>query len=107
MANINTIKDIAAEKVEINPTLKGIDSLYKDSVIDDAVNDVLDYINYIDGDDLNERIVTPIYDLCVMRLNLTGSEGLTSSSKAGQSESYDHDIPLSIRRKLRKYRSLP
>lgn len=95
-----------AAKLRVKPHTKNIDQSYVEDTVSDAVNDALDYINYCDGD-INEKMVTPITDLCVYRLILTGNEGLTSSSKAGTSETYSGDIPKSIRRVLRKHRDLP
>lgn len=97
------IRDKVLTKLMTKPHIKNLDTVYIQSTIEDAVNDVIDFVNHTD---LDERIVTPVADLCVIRLNLTGAEGLTSSSKAGTSESYTIDIPNSIKRKLKKYRCL-
>lgn len=101
------IKDKVKAKLMLKPQCMHIDTLYMDDTIDDAVNDVRDYINSDIDEELPETLITPIADLCVIRLNLTGAEGITSSSKAGTSETYMDNIPKSIRRKLMKYRSLP
>lgn len=104
--NQQELKQKVVTKLSFKPHIKNTDKLYVDDTVNDAVNDALDYINYCDGD-INEKMVTPVTDLCVYRLILTGNEGLTSSSKAGTSETYSGDIPQSIRRILRKYRNLP
>ncbi len=101
------IKDKVKTKLLLKPQCKHIDASYMDDTIDDALNDVRDYINSDVDEELPETLVTPITDLCVVRLNLTGAEGIVSSSKAGTSETYMDNIPKSIRCKLMKYRNLP
>ncbi|RJV85768.1 hypothetical protein DWX45_16460 [Erysipelotrichaceae bacterium AF19-24AC] len=101
------IKEKVKAKLLLKPQCTHIETAYMDDTIEDAVNDVKDFINMMIDEELPEALVTPITDLCVIRLNLTGAEGITSSSKAGTSETYMDDIPKSIRRKLMKYRSLP
>lgn len=94
------------EKLQFKPHLKNVDKSYMSDTVVDSVNDALNYINHRGGD-IDERLITPITDLCVYRLVLTGNEGISSSSKAGTSETYSGDIPKSIRRALKKYRLLP
>lgn len=103
-------EDISAKvitKLRCRPDMQYIDDVYLNDTIDDAINDVYDFINAKSDDDILVGLITPIKDLCVVRLNLTGSEGLTSSSKAGTSETYVDDIPKAIKNKLKKYRRLP
>lgn len=101
------IAEKVRSKIQNRPDMRYVDSLFLDDTIEDAINDVFTYINANDENNLVESLVTPIKDLCVIRLNLVGSEGLISSSKAGTSESYLDNIPKAIRKKLQKYRSLP
>jgi len=101
------IAEMVRTKIQNRPDMRYVDNLFLDDTIEDAINDALTYINANDENDLSESIVTPIKDLCVIRLNLVGSEGLTSSNKAGTSESYLDNIPKAIRKKLQKYRGLP
>lgn len=94
-------------KINHRPDMQYIDETHLIDTIEDAINDVITYINATDENNLEESLIVPIKDLCVIRLNLIGSEGLTSSSKAGTSESYLENIPKAIRKKLQKYRGLP
>lgn len=94
-------------KLKTRPDTQYLNEAYLNETIDDAINDVYDFINARSDDDLVSGLVTPIKDICIVRLNLTGAEGLISSSKAGTSESYMDGIPKSIKAKLRKYRNLP
>lgn len=103
----NEIIQKVSDKLSNRPDTKYIHEMYLNDTIIDAVNDVCDYINHIENDELSERLVTPIYDLCMMRLNQTGSEGLSSSGKGGTSETYIDNIPKQIRHKLKKYRRFP
>lgn len=105
-----TTKEIAETvlaKLNARPDMQYIKKNYMQSAIEDAINDVYIYINAKSDDDLTVNLITPITDICVIRLNLTGNEGLTSSGKAGTNESYITSIPKSIRRKLQRYRRLP
>lgn len=94
-------------KLKARPDTQYLNETYLSETIDDAINDVYDFINARSDDDLVPGLVTPIKDICIVRLNLTGAEGLISSSKAGTSESYADGIPKSVKAKLRKYRNLP
>lgn len=106
MTTKEVVKKVLA-KLKTRPDMQYIDDDYMNATIEDAINDVYAYINARSDDDLTEGLITPITDICVIRLNLTGNEGLTASGKAGTSESYITSIPKPIRRKLQKYRRLP
>lgn len=101
------ITKLVIAKLKARPDTQYLNETYLNETIDDAINDVYDFINARSDDDLVSGLVTPIKDICIVRLNLTGAEGLISSSKAGTSESYVDGIPKSIKVKLRKYRKLP
>lgn len=94
-------------KLILRPDTSNFKEEYLRDIICDAMNDTVDFINAVITDDIDGRLITPIYDLCVIRINLMGAEGLSSSSKAGTSETYADDLPKSIKAKLRKYRRLP
>lgn len=98
------IKEKCLSKLKLKPHLLNVKEDYLKSVLDDAISDVEEFIN-IDVSD--EKLITPICDLCVIRINVTGNEGVISSSKAGQSETFLEDMPKSIKNKLRKFRVLP
>lgn len=94
-------------KLKARPDTQYMNEAYLNETIDDAISDVYEFINARSDEDLEDGLVTPVKDLCVVRLNLTGTEGLLSSSKAGTSESYLDGIPKAIKSKLRKFRRLP
>lgn len=93
--------------IKNRPDMKNINKEYLNDTVVDALDDVKTFINHRYGSELNEGLITPIKDLSVVRINLIGTEGISSSSKAGTSESYLGDIPVSVKNKLRKFRSLP
>lgn len=97
----------ATESIKNRPDMKNISEDYLKDTVVDALNDVKAFINHRVEDVLDEGLITPVKDLSVVRINLTGTEGISSSSKAGTSESYLSDIPVHIKNKLRKFRSLP
>lgn len=98
------IKEKCFVKLKLKPHLLNMKEDYLKSVLEDAISDVEEFIN---ADVSDEKLITPICDLCVIRVNTTGNEGVISSSKAGQSETFLEDIPKSIKNKLRKFRVLP
>lgn len=99
--------DKITASIKKRPDMRNIDGEYLKDVVIDAINDAKTFINHRTGTELEEGLITPIKDLSVIRINLTGTEGISSSSKAGTSESYLSDIPIPIKNKLRKFRSLP
>lgn len=101
------ILEMVAAKLKNRPDVINVNEFYLADVIEDAINDVEAFINHRVGEELDSGLITPIKDLCIVRINLTGTEGISSSSKAGTSETYLDDIPKSIKAKLRKYRRLP
>lgn len=101
------MKQKVLNKLKARPDIKHIEQDFLVDVVDDAIDDAYYFINARNDDDLIESLETPIKDLCVVRLNLVGTEGLVSSSKSGTSESFLNDIPKPIKAKLRKYRNLP
>lgn len=99
--------DKVVKKLQNRPDMKNVRTEYMNDVIEDCLNDVKDFINFRTEDVLENGLLTSVCDLSVIRINLTGTEGTSSASKAGTSESFLEDIPKSIQRKLRKYRRLP
>lgn len=99
--------DKVIKKLKNRPDMKNVKAEYMQDVVVDCLSDVKDFINFRTEDVFEDGLLTSIYDLSVIRINLTGTEGTSSASKAGTSESFIDDIPKSIQRKLRKYRRLP
>ncbi|MEG2908124.1 MAG: hypothetical protein RR945_02795 [Erysipelotrichaceae bacterium] len=94
-------------KIKLRPDMKTLDEPYINSTVADALSDVKDFINFVNDKDLVEGLITPLYDLTALRIALLGTDGLSSSSSAGVSESYLDDLPKALKAKLRKYRRLP
>ena len=72
-------------------------------LLEDAIIIVLDFCNRDDN-----QMVGPLYQyarkLAVISYNSEGSEGETSRSEGGVSQSFSDDIPLSIKNSLKRYR---
>ena len=76
-------------------------------IVQDIVQDVAEYINIDEGLDIPTSCVSIVKDIVVVKVNKLGSEGISSESYSGVSQSYIGDIPKDILRKLKRYRKLP
>lgn len=74
--------------------------------ITDTIQDVKDFINYSDTDELPNGCISIVKELVIIKCNSLGAEGLASASNSGVSESYLNEIPGPIKKKLYKYRKL-
>lgn len=75
-------------------------------VINDAIEEVKEYINSGDNDVLSPFCISIVKELVLVKLNRIGAEGLSSQSNSGTSESYTDGIPSDIKSKLRRLRKL-
>ncbi|ATD56235.1 hypothetical protein BTM21_03805 [Clostridium chauvoei] len=101
------------QKIKILKSLKlrpGIsnfnDELLKD-LISDYFNDVAESINLSEGLQMPVGCINIVKELVVVKINRLGSEGISSESHEGISQTYTDDIPNEIKTKLRRYRRLP
>lgn len=78
-----------------------------EDIVSSAIDDVRDNLNYFYEKELPTYCKGIVKDLALIRYNQLGSEGLKSESYSGVSQTYNDDIPLSIKRRLSKYRRLP
>ncbi len=72
-------------------------------LLDKATIDIINFTHQSKAyceKNLSEQII----DLATIKFNRKGSEGLTSQSNSGSSESYSSDIPLPIQRTLVAHR---
>lgn len=74
--------------------------------ITDATSDVKTYTNR-ESEELPQECSTIIKDLVMIRANKLGSEGISSESFSGVSQTYESDLPPELKRRLNKYRRLP
>lgn len=94
------------QALKLRPGMEAVtDELLKD-LITDSLQDVKDFINYSDGEELPSGCISIVKELVVIKFNRLGAEGLSGQSASGVSENYIDDIPKSIKKKLYRYRKL-
>ncbi|WP_251860397.1 phage head-tail connector protein [Clostridium sp. Marseille-Q2269] len=109
---INGMKVVCTEEkilqsLKLRPGISNFsDELLKD-LISDSYNDVSEFTNLNECDKMPLGCISIVKDLVIIKVNKLGSEGLSSESYSGASQSYIEDIPKDIKRKLRRYRKIP
>ncbi len=99
--------DDILEALKLRPGISNLsDELLKD-FIQDSFNDVSEYINLQEDDEMPVGCISIVKDLAVVKANRIGSEGISSESHEGVSQTYIDDIPKEIKARLRRYRRLP
>lgn len=100
-------EDKILKSLKLRPGISNLsDELLKD-LIDDAYNEVAEYINLAEGTEMPVGCTSIVKELVIIKVNKLGAEGISSDSREGISENYIEDIPKNILRKLRRYRRLP
>lgn len=100
------IQKIILQSVKLRPGIKNNpDELLLD-IINDTIGDVREIINYGENEELPSKCISIVKDLVIIKCNKLGSEGITSESYSGVSQSYIDDIPKDIKKKLYKLRKL-
>lgn len=79
----------------------GIDEIKAENLIDDAVVIVLDYTN---RDVMVDAMWLYARQLAIIAYNHESTEGASSRSEGGVSQTFVEDIPLNIQRGLNRYR---
>ncbi len=95
------------ESIKLRPGISNVDEFLLADLVQDSVIEVSDYINLKEGKELPIGCISIIKDIVVIKVNKLGSEGISSESYSGVSQSYTEDIPKDILRKLKRYRKLP
>lgn len=99
--------DDILKSLKLRPGISNLsDELLKD-FIQDSFNGVSEYINLIEGTEMPEGCISIVKDLVVVNINRLGSEGISSESHEGVSQTYIDGIPKEIKSRLRRYRRLP
>lgn len=92
--------------IKLRPGISNIaDELLTDK-IKDAIQDIKDFINYSDIETIPNGCISVVKELVVIRCNRLGSEGISSESNSGVSQSYIDGIPKELKKKLYRYRKL-
>lgn len=94
------------QSLRLRPGIESVtDGLLKD-FINDSIQDVKDYINYLDEEELPLSCIGIVKELVIIKCNRLGAEGLLGQSASGISENYNDDIPKPLKKKLYGYRKL-
>ena len=103
MAQIDNI----VASLKLRPGISNLTTELLTDIVQDTITDVVEYINLEEGTEVPTRCVSIVKDIVIVKCNKLGSEGLSSESYSGVSQSYIEDIPKDILRKLKRYRKLP
>lgn len=77
-------------------------------LIKDSIQDIRNYLNYADNEDLPEGCSVAVKQMTLIKFNRDGAEGIQSESQSsGNSTTYSDALPEGIRRTIRRYRRLP
>ncbi|MHC1723983.1 MAG: phage head-tail connector protein [Aminipila sp.] len=82
------------------------DALLKDLIMD-AITDVRTFTNISKDEELPGGCEIIVKDLVVRKINRLGSEGLTSESHSGVTQTYESAVSEDIKKKLNRFRRLP
>lgn len=93
--------------LKLRPGISNLTTELLTDIVQDTITDVVEYINLEEGADVPTSCVSIVKDIVIVKCNKLGSEGLSSESYSGVSQSYIEDIPKDILRKLKRYRKLP
>lgn len=100
------VEDIVTS-LKLRPGISNLSIDLLTDIVQDTITDVAEYINLVEGTDIPTSCVSIVKDIVVVKVNKLGSEGVSSESYSGVSQSYIEDIPKDILRKLKRYRKLP
>lgn len=95
------------QSLKLRPGISNFSDELLNDLIYDTYNDVADCINLEEGSEMPIGCVSIVKDLVVIKVNKLGSEGISSESHEGISQSFIEGIPKDIKLKLRRYRKLP
>lgn len=95
------------EALLLRPGLIDMDRALLLDIIDDSIADVKEYINLSEEGILPIKAMGIIKEIAIIRANKVGSEGLSSESYSGVSQSFIDGLPKDTLRKIRRLRKLP
>lgn len=100
-------EEMILQSLKLRPGISNLShELLKDLLVE-SYNYVAEFINLNEGEEMPLGCIDIVKDLVVVKVNKLGSEGLSSESYSGVSQSYIEDIPKDIKRKLIRKRKLP
>lgn len=94
------------ESIKLRPGMNNLPDTLLNDIIQDTTMDVRAFLNYEDAEILPMGVNTIIKDMVVIKCNHIGSEGISSESHEGISQTYEEEIPQAVKKKLYRYRKL-
>lgn len=94
------------ESIATTHNLVGKD-LILEEIVGDSIQEVKDYLNYTDEEELPNSCKSIVKDISILRYNQLGSEGVKSESYSGVSQTYIDELPPQLKTRLKRYRKLP
>lgn len=101
------MKEEILKSIQLRPNMSSIDENLLEDMIDDAINDVRDYINFKSDETIPESLKSIIKKIVISNINRIGYEGISSNSFSGVSTSFGDALSKDDIRKLKRYRRLP
>ena len=102
-----TQEDTILQSLKLRPGISNLSEELLKDFIKDSFNDAAEYINLEKGAEMPAGCISIVKDLVVVKANRIGSEGISSESNEGVSQTYIDGIPKEIKTRLRRYRRLP
>lgn len=103
---MSELNDQILTSVKLRPGIAANSDELLNELIEDSIQDVKDFINYSDDEDIPTGCISIVKELVIIKCNRLGAEGLSSQSASGVSENYSDDIPKVLKKKLYRYRKL-
>lgn len=95
------------KSILLRPNIASVDANLLKDMIDDAISDVRDYINYKENEDIPNNLKGIVKKIVIGNVNHIGYEGISSTSFSGVSTSLTEVLSKDDIRKLKRYRRLP
>lgn len=95
------------KSIKLRPNMTNVDDNLLNDMVSDAINDVKDYINYKENEDIPNSLKSIVKKIVIVNVNRIGYEGVSSHSFSGVSTSFVDALSKDDIRKLKRYRRLP
>lgn len=101
------MKEEILKSIQLRPNMSNVDKNLLEDMVDDAINDVRDYINFKSDETIPESLKSIIKKIVISNINRIGYEGISSNSFSGVSTNFGDVLSKDDIRKLKRYRRLP
>lgn len=95
------------KSILLRPNMINVDKELLNDMISDAIDDVKDYINYKENENIPKSLKGVVKNIVIVKVNRIGYEGISSHSFSGVSTSFVDILSKDDIRKLKRYRRLP